>query len=89
MKFIFIPVKMNFMNFNNFACNLYKYYYKMRIALLVYRLLEKDLNEQYTCEQILDTLRSMQMTLLSKNSGYTPSYKRTDLTDLLHEKYQR
>lgn len=56
------------------------------IALLVYRLLEKELGEEYTCEEIIDTLRGMQMTLLSKNSGYTPSYKRTDITDLLHEK---
>lgn len=57
------------------------------IGLLVYRLLEKELNDTYTCEEILSTLRTMQMTLLSKSSGYTPSYKRTDLTDLLHQKY--
>ena len=56
------------------------------ISLLVYRLLEKELNSNYTCEEILSALRSMQMTLLSKNSGYTPSYKRTDLTDLFHKK---
>ena len=57
------------------------------ISLLVYRLLEKKLNSNYTCEEILSTLRSMQMTLLSQNSGYTPSYKRTDLTDLLHREF--
>ncbi|BAK47225.1 hypothetical protein CXIVA_12590 [Clostridium sp. SY8519] len=57
------------------------------ISLLVYRLLEKKLNEAYTCEEILATLRSMRMTLLSKNSGYTPAYKRTDLTDALHEQF--
>ena len=55
------------------------------ISLLVYRLLEKKLNEEYTCEQILDTLKNMQMTLLSKESGYIPSYERTTLTDKLHE----
>ena len=54
------------------------------ISLLIYRLLEKKLENKYTCEQILDTLRSMQMTRLSKDSGYIPSYKRTDLTDHLH-----
>ena len=54
------------------------------ISLLVYRLLEKKLDEEYTCRQILETLRSMQMTLLSKESGYIPSYKRTKLTDKLH-----
>ena len=55
------------------------------ISLLVYRLLEKKLDEKYTCNQILDSLKSMQMTLLSKESGYIPAYKRTKLTDKLHE----
>lgn len=54
------------------------------ISLLVYRLLEKKLGEKYTCSQILETLRGMQMTLLSNESGYIPSYKRTKLTDELH-----
>lgn len=57
------------------------------ISLLVYRLLEKKLEDKYTCDEILSTLRNMQMTLLSKNSGYTPSYKRTELTDTLHKKF--
>ena len=57
------------------------------ISLLVYRLLEKKLGEEYTCSQILETLRSMQMTLLNKESGYIPSYKRTDLTDKLHDAF--
>lgn len=55
------------------------------ISLLVYRLLEKKLGEGFTCSQILETLRGMNMTLLSKNSGYIPSYKRTLLTDALHD----
>lgn len=55
------------------------------ISLLVYRLLEKKLGEVFTCSQILETLRGMNMTLLSKNSGYIPSYKRTLLTDALHD----
>ena len=55
------------------------------LSLLVYRLLEKKLKEKYTCETIIDTLRDMQMTLLSQNSGYVPSYKRTELTDELHK----
>ena len=55
------------------------------ISLLIYRLLEKKLENKYTCEQILDTLRGMQMTRLSKNNGYIPSYKRTDVTDSLHK----
>ena len=55
------------------------------ISLLIYRLLEKKLDEEYTCSQIIDTLKSMQMTLLSKESGYIPAYKRTKLTDKMHE----
>ena len=57
------------------------------ISLLVYRLLEKKLEEEFTCNQILKTLRGMNMTLLSKDSGYIPSYKRTKLTDSLHSAF--
>ena len=57
------------------------------ISLLVYRLLEKKLGENFTCCQIVDTLKTMQMTLLNKNSGYIPSYKRTKLTDALHDTF--
>lgn len=57
------------------------------ISLLVYRLLEKKLEEEFTCNQILETLRGMNMTLLSKDSGYIPSYKRTKLTDSLHSTF--
>ena len=57
------------------------------ISLLVYRLLEKKTGNKYTCNEILGTLRSMQVTLLSKESGYIPSYKRTDLTDDLHKTF--
>ena len=58
------------------------------ISLLVYRLLEKKLGEEFTCSQILETLRGMNMTLLSKESGYIPSYKRTKLTDILHDTFK-
>ena len=57
------------------------------ISLLLYRLLEKKLSERYTCDEVLATLRSMTVTLLSKESGYIPSYKRTDLTDDLHKSF--
>ena len=55
------------------------------ISLLLYRLLEKKLGNLYTADQILETLRSMQMTLLNTASGYIPSYTRTELTEALHE----
>ncbi|MGI6000408.1 MAG: IS1634 family transposase [Candidatus Merdisoma sp.] len=58
------------------------------ISLLVYRLLEKKLGEEFTCSQILETLRKMNVTLLSKDSGYIPAYKRTKLTDALHNTFK-
>lgn len=57
------------------------------ISLLLYRLLEKKLGNAYTANQILGTLRSMQMTLLNTASGYIPSYTRTELTDILHKTF--
>ena len=57
------------------------------ISLLVYRLLEKKLGEEFTCSQLLETLRNMNVTLLSKDSGYIPSYKRTKITDKLHSSF--
>lgn len=55
------------------------------IALMVYRLLEKKLGESYTCEEIIDTLKNMWIARPAEKMGYTPVYKRTDLTDSLHE----
>lgn len=54
------------------------------LALLVYRLLEYKLKNKYTTEQIIDTLREMRVCEL-EGYGYIPTYKRTDLTDDLHE----
>ncbi|EFP62786.1 hypothetical protein HMPREF0983_00594 [Erysipelotrichaceae bacterium 3_1_53] len=53
------------------------------LALLVYRLLEKKLENKYTVETTLDTLRQMNVCEL-EGYGYIPTYKRTDLTDELH-----
>lgn len=63
------------------------YFLTCFISLLVYRLLEKKLGEEFTCSQILETLRNMNVTLLSKDSGYIPSYKRTKITDKLHSSF--
>lgn len=57
------------------------------ISLLVYRLLEKKIGNTHACNEILRTFRSMQLTLLSKESGHIPSYQRTDLTDDLHKAF--
>lgn len=55
------------------------------ISLFIYRLLEKRLGKQYTCEDIVHTLRDMNMYRPGEKRGYIPSYTRTDLTDALHE----
>jgi len=54
------------------------------IALYVYRLLERELGYQYTCEQLIDTLRSMILQSPGKKLGYIPAYTRSDITDSLH-----
>lgn len=55
------------------------------ISLMVYRLLEKELHEAYTCEEIIDTLKNMVVSRPGEKLGYIPVYTRTDLTDALHE----
>lgn len=55
-------------------------------ALIIYRILEKKLNCKYTCEEIINTIRSMDM-MIAPGEGYIPTYTRTDLTDALHEAF--
>ena len=57
------------------------------ISLIIYRLLEKKIGNRFTCDQIIQTLRAMNMTFLSAASGYIPSYTRTELTDALHQSF--
>ncbi len=54
------------------------------IALMIYRILEKKLGDKYTCEEIIKTLREMDMRKVGEH-GYIPSYTRTQVTDSLHE----
>jgi transposase len=56
------------------------------IALIMYRILEKKLNEQFTCDTIIRSLRKMNFKEL-KGMGYEPIYTRTDFTDALHEAF--
>ena len=53
------------------------------LALLIYRLLEKKLDSKYTCETILDTLKSMNFAEVEEQ-GFMPLYKREKITDDLH-----
>ena len=54
------------------------------LALIMYRYLERELKQQYTCEAILDKLRSMDFASVQEQ-GYMPLYQRDSLTDALHE----
>lgn len=56
------------------------------ISLIIYRLLADKLENRYTVNEIIKTLRNMEMVDTNYN-GYIPAYKRTALTDELHEKY--
>jgi len=56
------------------------------LALVIYRYVEKRLDEQYTAPEIIETLRDMNMKL-ENESSYIPNYIRTDLTDALHDKF--
>ena len=57
------------------------------ISLLLYRLLEKKIGSKYTVEQIIETLRTMKLTLLNTANGYIPAYTRTEITDVLHKNF--
>ena len=54
------------------------------LALLIYRILEKKLEKQYTCEEILEELRGYQFADV-QGQGFMPIYTKTKLTDKLHE----
>ena len=56
------------------------------ISLIIYRLLADKLENRYTVNEIIKTLRNMEVVDTNYN-GYMPAYKRTILTDELHEKY--
>ncbi|MFY9415319.1 MAG: IS1634 family transposase [Tepidanaerobacteraceae bacterium] len=56
------------------------------IALLMYRLLEKRLQGEFTCDTIIRNLRNMNFQEL-KGRGYIPTYTRNDFTDALHEAF--
>jgi len=56
------------------------------ISLIIYRLLEKRLNEEYTSHEIISELRDMNFKKI-RGEGYEPLYTRTDFTDSLHEAF--
>lgn len=54
------------------------------LSLTLYRYLEKKMNLQYTCEELLDTLKAMNFAEIQEQ-GFIPLYKREKITDDLHE----
>ena len=52
------------------------------LSLIIYRYLEKKLNYEFTTSEIIETLRKFTFTI--KDEDYIPTYKRTKLTDALH-----
>jgi len=56
------------------------------ISLIIYRLLEKRLKEEFTCHEIVTGLRDMDFFQI-KGEGYVPTYTRTDFTDALHDAF--
>ena len=56
------------------------------LALLIYRFLEKKLEDKFTCSEIIQGLVDMNFFEL-KGEGYTPSYTRSDFTDSLHDAF--
>ena len=56
------------------------------LALVLYRYLEKALDEKFTSHEIISGLRSMDFYSVP-TEGYVPTYTRTDFTDALHEAF--
>ncbi len=54
------------------------------LSLLSYRILEKKLDYKYTCETILDTLKSINFAKVQEQ-GFIPLYKRLKITDAIHD----
>lgn len=57
------------------------------LALVLFRYLEKKLDEQYTSSQIIETLKNFNFKN-ENDIAYSPLYTRTELTDLLHKKFK-
>lgn len=57
------------------------------LSLLIYRILEKKLDEKYSSEKMIQTMKDMNFYEVA-GEGYIPIYTRTDITDSLHEVFQ-
>lgn len=53
------------------------------LALVIYRYLERNLENAFSCETILDKLRTMNFADIQEQ-GFIPLYTQDKLTDALH-----
>ena len=56
------------------------------MSLIIVRVLEKKLEEKFTCQETIVKLRDMNFMELH-GDGYVPAYTRNDFTDSLHEAF--
>ncbi|WP_347488947.1 IS1634 family transposase [Desulfoscipio sp. XC116] len=56
------------------------------LSLILYRMLEKKLGGEFTCKEILTTIRDMNFYKIP-GEGVVPTYKRTNITDALHSHF--
>lgn len=56
------------------------------LSLVLYRYLEKQLDNKFTSTEIIETLKDMNFYSVAGES-YIPTYTRTDLTDALHDSF--
>ena len=68
------------------GCIRYEYFGRRFLALLLYKYLEKKVNQggkHFSPAQIIDTLKDMNFIAVN-GEGYIPTYTRGDLTNNLH-----
>lgn len=56
------------------------------LALTIFRILEKKLDEEYTSDTLIRTLREMELCRVD-GEGYVPIYTRNSVTDKLHDTF--
>lgn len=54
------------------------------LSLLIFRILEKKANREYTSSELIKTLRDYNLLRIN-GEGYIPEYTRSEITDCLHE----
>ena len=54
------------------------------LSLLIFRILEKKTNREYTSSELIKTLRDYNLLRIN-GEGYIPEYTRSEITDCLHE----